>query len=79
MTGGLVGTPNASPCHCRRSAQALTFTVAGMIWYSRTTRTEWAQVTASGEQFARYWVHSAMVNVGSQKMAKSFGQLHQPG
>ena len=36
---------------------------------------EWAQVTASGEQFARYWVHSAMVNVGSQKMAKSLGNF----
>lgn len=34
---------------------------------------EWAQVTATGELFARYWVHSAMVNVGSQKMAKSLG------
>ncbi len=34
---------------------------------------EWAQVTATGESFARYWVHSAMVNVGSQKMAKSLG------
>jgi len=34
---------------------------------------EWAQVTATGEAFARYWVHSAMVNVGSQKMAKSLG------
>ena len=34
---------------------------------------EWAQVTATGEEFARYWVHSAMVNVGSQKMAKSLG------
>ena len=36
---------------------------------------EWAQVTASGDQFARYWVHSAMVNVGSQKMAKSLGNF----
>ncbi len=34
---------------------------------------EWAQATAAGEPFARYWVHSAMVNVGSQKMAKSVG------
>ena len=36
---------------------------------------EWAQVTASGEQFARYWMHSAMVNVGTQKMAKSLGNF----
>ncbi len=38
---------------------------------------EWAQVTATGETFARYWVHSAMVNVGSQKMAKSLGNYTQ--
>ncbi|WP_420626482.1 cysteine--tRNA ligase [Candidatus Poriferisodalis sp.] len=38
---------------------------------------EWAQVTAVGESFARYWVHSAMVNVGSQKMAKSLGNYTQ--
>ena len=38
---------------------------------------EWAQVTAAGESFARYWVHSAMVNVGSQKMAKSLGNYTQ--
>jgi cysteinyl-tRNA synthetase len=38
---------------------------------------EWAQVTATGEAFARYWVHSAMVNVGSQKMAKSLGNYTQ--
>ena len=33
---------------------------------------EWAQVTAMGQQFARYWVHSAMVNVAGEKMSKSF-------
>ena len=38
---------------------------------------EWAQVTATGEPFARYWVHSAMVNVGSEKMAKSLGNYMQ--
>ncbi len=38
---------------------------------------ECAQVTAMGETFARYWVHSAMVNVGSQKMAKSLGNYTQ--
>ncbi|WP_419945826.1 cysteine--tRNA ligase [Candidatus Poriferisodalis sp.] len=38
---------------------------------------EWAQVTAAGESFARYWVHSAMVNVGSEKMAKSLGNYTQ--
>ena len=38
---------------------------------------ECAQVTAMGEPFARYWVHSAMVNVGSQKMAKSLGNYTQ--
>ena len=40
---------------------------------------EWAQVTAAGESFARYWVHSAMVNVGSQKMAKSLGNFTNLG
>lgn len=38
---------------------------------------EWAQVTATGESFARCWVHSAMVNVGSEKMAKSLGNYTQ--
>ena len=38
---------------------------------------EWAQVTAAGRPFARCWVHSAMVNVGSQKMAKSLGNYTQ--
>ncbi len=36
---------------------------------------EWAQVTALGEEFARYWVHSAMVNVAGKKMAKSEGNF----
>lgn len=40
---------------------------------------EWAQVTASGAPFARHWVHSAMVNVGSQKMAKSLGNYTNLG
>lgn len=36
---------------------------------------EWAQVEAMGEEFARYWVHSAMVNVAGKKMAKSEGNF----
>lgn len=36
---------------------------------------EWAQVTAMGQQFARYWVHSAMVNVAGEKMSKSLGNF----
>ena len=36
---------------------------------------EWAQVEALGKDFARYWLHSAMVNVGGQKMAKSVGNF----
>ena len=36
---------------------------------------EWAQVEASGKQFARYWVHSAMVNVAGEKMSKSLGNF----
>jgi cysteinyl-tRNA synthetase len=36
---------------------------------------EWAQVVAMGEQFARYWVHSAMVNVAGEKMSKSLGNF----
>lgn len=36
---------------------------------------EWAQVTAMGQQFARYWVHSAMVNVAGEKMSKSVGNF----
>jgi len=36
---------------------------------------EWAQVTATGRPFARYWVHSAMVNVAGEKMSKSLGNF----
>jgi cysteinyl-tRNA synthetase len=36
---------------------------------------EWAQVTAMGQQFARHWVHSAMVNVAGEKMSKSLGNF----
>ena len=36
---------------------------------------EWAQVTATGQPFARYWVHSAMVNVAGEKMSKSLGNF----
>jgi cysteinyl-tRNA synthetase len=36
---------------------------------------EWAQVEAIGERFARIWVHSAMVNVGGEKMSKSLGNF----
>ncbi len=38
---------------------------------------ECAQAAAVGEDFARYWVHSAMVTLGSQKMAKSLGNYTQ--
>jgi len=30
---------------------------------------------ASGETFARYWLHNGMVNLGGEKMAKSTGRL----
>ncbi|MEX1038797.1 MAG: cysteine--tRNA ligase [Acidimicrobiia bacterium] len=30
---------------------------------------------ASGEPFARYWLHNGMVNLGGEKMAKSTGRL----
>ncbi|MDP7067507.1 MAG: cysteine--tRNA ligase [Acidimicrobiales bacterium] len=36
---------------------------------------EWAQVTATGQPFARHWVHSAMVNVAGEKMSKSLGNF----
>ena len=30
---------------------------------------------ATGEQFARYWLHSGMVNLGGEKMSKSTGHI----
>ena len=36
---------------------------------------EEAQVVASGKRFANVWVHSAMVNVGGEKMSKSLGNF----
>jgi cysteinyl-tRNA synthetase len=36
---------------------------------------EMAQAEATGHGFARYWVHSAMVNVGGEKMSKSLGNF----
>jgi cysteinyl-tRNA synthetase len=30
---------------------------------------------ASGERFARYWLHNGMVNLGGEKMAKSTGHI----
>jgi cysteinyl-tRNA synthetase len=36
---------------------------------------EMAQATATGHAFARYWVHSAMVNVAGEKMSKSLGNF----
>ena len=36
---------------------------------------EMAQAEATGHAFARYWVHSAMVNVGGEKMSKSLGNF----
>lgn len=29
----------------------------------------------TGEEFARYWLHSGMVNIGEEKMAKSIGNI----
>ncbi|MFC6357026.1 cysteine--tRNA ligase [Luethyella okanaganae] len=34
---------------------------------------ELAQSTAAGDEFANYWVHNGLVNVGGQKMSKSLG------
>ncbi|WP_102194219.1 cysteine--tRNA ligase [Microbacterium aurantiacum] len=36
---------------------------------------ELAQSTASGDGFARYWVHNGLVNVDGQKMSKSLGNF----
>ena len=36
---------------------------------------EWAQVVATGREFARHWIHSAMVNVSGEKMSKSLGNF----
>ncbi|MCU1426784.1 MAG: cysteinyl-tRNA synthetase [Actinomycetia bacterium] len=36
---------------------------------------EIAQAEGAGHEFARYWLHSAMVMVGAQKMAKSLGNF----
>jgi cysteinyl-tRNA synthetase len=36
---------------------------------------EEAQVVACGKEFARTWVHSAMVNVSGEKMSKSLGNF----
>jgi len=34
---------------------------------------ELAQSRAAGDQFAEYWIHNGLVNVGGQKMSKSLG------
>ncbi|MBB4070979.1 cysteine--tRNA ligase [Leucobacter sp. OH2974_COT-288] len=34
---------------------------------------ELAQSNAAGDEFAKYWVHNGLVNVGDQKMSKSLG------
>jgi cysteinyl-tRNA synthetase len=34
---------------------------------------ELAQSTAAGDEFANYWVHNGLVNIGGQKMSKSLG------
>jgi cysteinyl-tRNA synthetase len=36
---------------------------------------EIAQAEGAGHEFARYWLHSAMVNVGGEKMSKSLGNF----
>jgi cysteinyl-tRNA synthetase len=36
---------------------------------------ERAEAEASGHRFARYWVHSGMLNIGGQKMSKSLGNF----
>jgi cysteinyl-tRNA synthetase len=36
---------------------------------------ERAQAEAAGHRFARYWVHSGMLNVGGEKMSKSLGNF----
>ncbi len=36
---------------------------------------ERAEAEATGRRFARYWVHSGMLNVGGQKMSKSLGNF----
>ncbi|GAA1994858.1 cysteine--tRNA ligase [Microbacterium pumilum] len=36
---------------------------------------ELAQSTATGDPFARYWVHNGLVTVGDQKMSKSLGNF----
>jgi cysteinyl-tRNA synthetase len=36
---------------------------------------ERAQATAAGHEFARHWVHSGMVVIGGEKMAKSVGNF----
>ena len=54
---------------------ASTFTGADPTWSSPTTRTNGAEAEAAGRRFARLWMHSAMVNVGGEKMAKSAGNF----
>jgi cysteinyl-tRNA synthetase len=36
---------------------------------------EIAQAEGAGHEFARYWMHSGMVNVGGEKMSKSLGNF----
>jgi len=36
---------------------------------------ERAQAEAAGHRFARYWIHSGMLNVGGEKMSKSLGNF----
>tara|TARA_B100000686_G_scaffold351554_1_gene450680 strand:+ start:245 stop:1711 length:1467 start_codon:yes stop_codon:yes gene_type:complete len=40
---------------------------------------ERAEAEASGHAFARYWMHSAMLNVNGEKMAKSLGNFRTLG
>ena len=36
---------------------------------------ELAQAVGSGHEFARYWIHNAMLNVNGEKMSKSLGNF----
>ena len=37
---------------------------------------ERAEAIAAGREFARYWIHNAMLNIGGEKMSKSLGNFN---